>query len=213
MLRAMAFLDGLVATASVTHTYVFLDDVLQQSIADQPPDYLFDVADYDMDPRVVNDPLYSATIKDDLKAIPTLSIVTDVDHLFGPQNGIYTHRSGRGDAWERPTSVELFSAGSTAQFQINCGIRIQGGVSRLSKIGKYSLRLLFKSLYGPSKLVYPFFPDRRSTASTPSLSPRSTISRGRPAARRHSTFATRGSRTRSSRWAGSRATRRTSTST
>jgi hypothetical protein len=157
-LRAMAFANGMVPTPSITHTYVFLDDVLQQSIADQPPEYLYDVADYDMDPRVVDDPRYAGTIIEDLKSIPTLSVVTDVDHLFGPQNGIYTHRTGRGEEWERPTSVELFSADGESNLQINCGIRMQGGVSRLSNIGKYSFRLLFKSLYGPSKLVYPFFP-------------------------------------------------------
>jgi len=61
-LRAMAFAAGMVPTPSITHTYVFLDDVLQQSIADQPPEYLYDLADYDMDPRVVNDPLYSGTM-------------------------------------------------------------------------------------------------------------------------------------------------------
>lgn len=158
MLRAMAFAAGMIPTPSITQTYVFLDDVRRQSIADQPPEYLFDVADYDMDTRVVDDPRYSGMIEDALKSIPTLSIVTDVDHLFGPQNGIYTHRTGRGDKWERPTSIELFSADGQHNLQINCGIRMQGGVSRLSDIGKYSFRLLFKSLYGPSKLSYPFFP-------------------------------------------------------
>lgn len=160
MVRAMAFGPGLDPTSSITHTYIFLEDVLTQSIADQPPEYLFPVADYEMDPAVVNDPRYADEIVGDLKAIPTMSIVTDVDHLFGPANGIYTHRSGEGVAWERPTSVELIPAEGSAQpgFQINCGIRIQGGVSRLSDSGKYNLRLLFKSVYGPSKLVYPLFP-------------------------------------------------------
>jgi hypothetical protein len=158
MLRAMAFLDGSLATPSMTHTYIFLDDVLQQTTASQPPEYLFSLADYDMDPEVVGNPAYAGTIKDDLKSIPTLSIVTDVDHLFGPENGIYVHRTGRGVAWERPTSVELVRTDGGANVQINCGIRIQGGVSRLSKIGKYSFRLLFKSIYGPSKLNYPLFP-------------------------------------------------------
>lgn len=158
MVRAMAFGPGFDPTPSVTHTYLFLADVLTQSKADQPPEYLWLGADYDMDPDVVNDPRYSDEIVDDLKAIPTLSIVTDVDHLFGPENGIYIHRSGRGVAWERPTSVELIRGDGAPGFQVNCGIRMQGGVSRLSDMGKYSFRLLFKSIYGPSKLVYPFFP-------------------------------------------------------
>jgi hypothetical protein len=161
MVRAMAYGAGLDPTPTVTHTYIFLADILTQSIDDQPEEYLFASADYDVDPTVVNDPRYADEIIDDLKAIPTMSIVTDVDHLFGPANGIYTHRSGEGVAWERPTSVELIHASGAEGFQINCGVRIQGGVSRLSDSGKYNLRLLFKGIYGPSKLEYPLFPGSR----------------------------------------------------
>ena len=159
MIRAMAFGPDLEPTASVTHTYIYLDDILTQSQAAQPPEYQYYGMDYDMDPDVVNDPRYADEIKDDLRAIPALSIVTNVDHLFSPATGIYVNRSGQGVAWERPTSVEMIRSDGAPGFQINCGIRIQGGVSRLSDMGKYSFRLLFKSIYGPSKLVYPFFPD------------------------------------------------------
>ncbi len=157
MLRAIAYASGGIPTRSITHTYIFLDDVLQQTIANQPPAYLFSEADYDMDPRIVTHPVYGATILDDLKSIPSLSIVTNVTHLFGQQTGIYIHRSGEGVAWERPTSVELIYPDGAPGFQINCGIRMQGGVSRSSKIGKYSFRLLFKSIYGRSKLNFPLF--------------------------------------------------------
>ncbi|HYC54768.1 MAG TPA: lamin tail domain-containing protein [Candidatus Binatia bacterium] len=159
MLRARAFGDDLAPSPSITHTYIFLDHVLQQKTSDQPPAYLYQGADYDMDPDVVNDPRYASTIKDDLKSIPTLSLVMDVDSWFGPQNGILTHRLGEGVAWERPVSAELIRTDGVPGFQINCGVRIQGGTSRLSDLGKYSLRLLFKSIYGPSKLDYAWFPD------------------------------------------------------
>ncbi len=43
-------------------------------------------------------------------------------------------------------------------FNLNCGIRIQGGASR-SLVPKHGLRLLFKNLYGAGKLEYPLFPD------------------------------------------------------
>jgi hypothetical protein len=156
-LRAIAYLAGQVPTRSITHTYIFLDAVLQQSKQSQPPEYQYSDSDYDMDPRIVTDPVYGSTLIDDLLSIPSLSIVTDFDHLFGQQNGIYRHRTGEGVEWERPTSVELIRPDGAAGFQINCGIRMQGGVSRVSKIGKYSFRLLFKSIYGPSKLNYPLF--------------------------------------------------------
>ncbi|MFQ5352249.1 MAG: chitobiase/beta-hexosaminidase C-terminal domain-containing protein, partial [Candidatus Binatia bacterium] len=164
VLRAMAFKTGLAPSASVTHTYIFLDDVIQQSASTIPPRFPANWsggsnADYDMDPAVVNDPLYAPTIKDDLQSIPTMSIVTDVDNLFGSENGIYVHLKGRGVKWERPVSAELIFADGRKGFQINCGIRIQGSTSRTRHQKKYSLRLLFKSAYGPSKLVFPVFPD------------------------------------------------------
>ena len=163
-LRAVAFKQGMASTPSVTHTYIFLDDVLQQSIDELPPEYPHTwgsgtSADYDMDPEVVNDPRYGSEIKEDLKAIRTMSIVTDVDHLFGAQNGIWMHPSGKGIEWERPVSLELINPEGTPGFQINCGIRIQGNTSRQSYIRKHSLRLRFKTIYGPSKLVYPLFED------------------------------------------------------
>jgi hypothetical protein len=50
-----------------------------------------------MDPDVVNDPAYSGTIRNDLKAIPTLSLVMNPADLFGA-NGIYTNPLGSGVA-------------------------------------------------------------------------------------------------------------------
>ena len=44
---------------------------------------------------------------DALLSIPSVSLVTDVDHLFDPSTGIYVHPSGEGRRWERPVSVEL----------------------------------------------------------------------------------------------------------
>jgi len=160
--RAIATASGLAPSKSSTRTYIFIDDIVHQSAATLPPGYPSTwgsgaSADYDMDPDVVNDSLYAPTIRNDLKAIPTVSIVTDLDHLFGPTNGIYTHPEGRGDAWERPASVEMiFPDGSDAGFQKNCGIRIQGQTSRNPSVRKHSLSLRFRSNYdGP--LSYGFF--------------------------------------------------------
>ena len=164
VVRAMAFGPDLLPLPAVSHTYLFLDDVLQQSIAGLPPEYPDKwtggiSADYDMDPTVVSDPLYAAEIKEDLEAIPTLSIATDVANLFDPQTGIYMHVGSRGVNWERPVSVEFFGRADGREFQINCGLRIQGALSRSPNLRKHNLRLLFKGIYGPTKLEFPLFLD------------------------------------------------------
>jgi hypothetical protein len=162
--RAMAFGPTLRSLPSVTHTYLFLDDVIRQSEITLPPEYpdkwtAGTGADYDMDPTVVEDPAYSDTIKDDLRAIPTMSIVTDVANLFDPSIGIYQHVTSKGEAWERPVSMEFFDREDGEEAQINCGLRIQGAQSRENSLRKHNLRLLFKGIYGPTKLEFALFPD------------------------------------------------------
>ncbi len=113
-----------------------------------------------MDPDVIgpNDDFggrYAATIHDDLKSLPTLSIVGDIDDLFG-SGGVYTNPES--STLEKPISVEMFTADGSEEFQINAGVKIQGGAFRswgLTK--KKSLRLKFKTEYGPGKLNYPMF--------------------------------------------------------
>ena len=73
--------------------------------------------------------IYAATIRDDLKSLPTLSIVMNADDMFGV-NGIYTNSLSDGIAWERETSVELIYPDGTEGFQVDSGIRIQGGYFR-----------------------------------------------------------------------------------
>ena len=67
-----------------------------------------------MDPEIAQDPLYSASIKEALLSLPTLSLVTDQDNFFShstdpDSGGIYiytrapdvspTHPSALGDGW------------------------------------------------------------------------------------------------------------------
>ena len=97
-----------------------------------------------------------ATIRDDFKSIPTLSLVINNNDLFGG-NGIYTNYNNTGAAWERPCSLELINPDGTKGFQVNCGARLYGGVGR--REAKKSFRIVFKSPYGPTKLEYPLFGD------------------------------------------------------
>ena len=81
-----------------------------------------------MDPQVVTNPLYAGTIKDDLKAIPTYSIVLDLAQFVQ----IYDNPGGDTIAFERPASLELIYPDDTQGFQANCGLRIRGGFSPAS---------------------------------------------------------------------------------
>ena len=164
--RAIAIADGQPASPAITHTYLFLADVIHQG--NNPAGYpdLFAAtdafgpypADYEMDPEVVNDPAYSDKIEDALTSIPTLSIVTDIPNLFDPDTGIYTNALMSGREWERPTSVELIYPDGKVGFQVNAGIRTHGKGSRDPRISpKKSFRLYFRSEYGPGKLEFPLF--------------------------------------------------------
>jgi len=171
LLRAIALKPDYFPSYVDTHTYIFLDHVLNQP-ANPPgfpttwgtmPEGVKEVpegspmtADYEIDPEVVKDPRYSHTIEDDLKSIPTLSIVTTPRHF----DELYSNPRKRGITWERPTSVELIYPESELEgFQINAGIRIQGKVGRLEFMPKHSFRLFFRGKYGATKLEYALFRD------------------------------------------------------
>ena len=98
-----------------------------------------------MDPNVVNDPRYP-NLADDLKSIPTLSVVLLERDMWGP-NGIYANPQQSGFAWERGCSVEYFLPDGTPQFQEDGGLRIQGAGSRFRDLGKKSLRIIFRQMY------------------------------------------------------------------
>jgi hypothetical protein len=173
-LRAVAVKQGWVSSNVDTHTYIFVDDVIRQSQSavltmDYPSTWSQSYqADYEMDPEVVDDPRYKGLIKEALLSLPSISIVTDKNNLFShendPQKGgiyIYTGAPGiGGDGWERPVSAEFFSQRDTKEFQINCGLRIQGGHSRYPyKCPKHSLSLRFRATYGPTNLDFELFDD------------------------------------------------------
>ena len=173
-LRVAAVRNDWLTSNVVTHTYLFPDDVITRRHNEvlskgYPASWYGSFpADYGMDPEIYTDPAYAHLIDDAMQAIPTVSLVTDKDHLFkrqkDPETGgiyIYTgHGSTGGQDWERPASVELFTADGNREFQVNCGIRIQGGEGRKpEKCPKHSLSLRFRSEYGPSRLEFPLFGD------------------------------------------------------
>jgi hypothetical protein len=167
VLRAIAiFADGSKSEV-MTQTYLFPDDVIQQDYqatlnAGFPSRWGTLTPDYGLDPDIVNNPNYSAHLREALLSIPSFSIVMNIDDLFG-LNGIYTNSEQTGVNWERPGSAELIFPDQREGFQINCGVRIQGGWFRQdSGTKKHSFRLLFKTVYGSAKLRFPLFGDDAS---------------------------------------------------
>ncbi len=179
IVRASSFEAGHRTGGDSSRSYFFLDDVLRQDGDGQPetwgtfrhnfplgPFKAGDVvpANYQIDLEVVEDPRYRDTLKDDLRAIPTLSLVFAPDDLWSESTGIYSNPLQSGVDWERPVSAELIDTDGSIEFRVDAGARISGGFSRRpSASAKHSIRLLFKNEYGPTKLSYPWFGDVAAT--------------------------------------------------
>lgn len=181
VVRAVAVHPGYRASDIATATYLFLADVIRQPplspgfpatwgrYPEGPQQGEKIPSDYAMDPKVVGDPRYASSIIDDLRSIPSISIATHPDELFGDA-GLYTNPTARGDEttdpvtgatirpWERPVSVEWLPPDDSPGFQVDAGIRMAGGWSRKpDSTAKHSFSLRFRSMYGPGRLRYPLF--------------------------------------------------------
>lgn len=163
--RAIAVKDQWQDSEVTTHSYLFLNEVLRQSARPEgfPTTWGSNIVDYAMDPRVVDDPAYASSLVEDLKTIPSVSVVLPNTAFFGAEEGIYAnalkrHDPDAGEDWERAASMEWVDPVTRAQFGINAGLRIYGGNdSRGPGVAKHGLRFLFKEEYGPTKLTYPLF--------------------------------------------------------
>lgn len=163
VLRAIAYKAGALSSNVDTQTYIFLNDVITQAANGQAPagwpsSWGSNVVDYGMDPDIVNNPTYAATIKDDLRAIPTISLSMSLNDLFGA-SGIYSNPGQDGAAWEKPGSIEMIDTDGDSLFQVNAGVRIRGGFSRSTDNPKHAFRLFFRTEYGDANLDYPVFGD------------------------------------------------------
>ncbi len=115
-------------------------------------------ADYAMDPEVIASG--SEPVADALRALPSLSLVMDI----GDFETLYANPRERGPEWERPVSVEMIypeddAEGEQNGFQLDAGLRIQGGAGRWEFMPKHPFRLFFKQRYGSSKLRHDLFAD------------------------------------------------------
>ncbi|MHC4749205.1 MAG: lamin tail domain-containing protein [Planctomycetota bacterium] len=164
--RAVAVRPGYIDSNVETHTYIFVNDVINQSPNGQAPGPGWptgsvngQVIDYGMDRDVTYNQNYKYVVDDALLAVPTISLVTDLANLFDSSRGIYVNAGSSGRSWERPSSVELINPDGSDGFQIDAGLRIRGGYSRGSWNPKHAFRLFFRAEYGQAKLEYPLFGD------------------------------------------------------
>ena len=112
ILRVRAEKPGARPSDIDTQTYLFLRDVIAQSTnGAAPPGWPTagvsvngQLLDYGMDPDIVNRPPWNATISNDLRAIPTISVVMKLEDLFDSHSGIYVNASSSGRDWERPAA-------------------------------------------------------------------------------------------------------------
>ncbi len=169
VLRALATKPGYRGTPVATQTYVCLTNVLTQTQqaatnAGFPANWGGGGgASYAMDSKVTgpNGPQTLAA----LRSLPSIFLSTSMSNLFDPGAGIYSNPENHGTNWERPASIEWLDTNGLSGFQLDCGVRIQGGVGRGEP--KKSFRLLFKQEYGGT-LKYDLFhePDAATTFHT-----------------------------------------------
>jgi len=156
VLRAAAYRTGYLPSPVETHTYLFLEEVIEQPYnIPGYPIHSYSLGgsaevphDHEMDPEIVDDPAYSGSIIKGLTDIPTMVIVVDPDSLYG--NTFYDD-----DDLEQKVSMELLDYHNpNKNDQIDCGIE---GHSHIRL--KRSLRLSFKAEYGSSSWNTTLFKD------------------------------------------------------
>lgn len=181
VLRAVARKSGFADSTVTSHTYFLMETENAGPTGSDPnglnPDFLEqtqpagygDLAsgDYDMDARISrsfanesgqNGDSRAQTLLKGMRDIPTVSIAMAADDFVD----IYANPLSEGPEFEKACSFELLPARvpERDEFQINCGLRVQGGASRMpGRSPKHSLSFRFRSQYGESKLREPIFPE------------------------------------------------------
>jgi hypothetical protein len=163
VLRARGFKKGYTPTPVVTASYIFPRDRLDDSADGLPPEgYPYEwgngKANYGLDEMITSNPKLREQFVKALYALPSYSLVTEVDGLFSDERGIYAHAGWHGRRAERDCSLELLPiAGLEPGFQIGAGVRMRGGSSRAPRYQKHGFRFFFRKQYGRGKLKYDLF--------------------------------------------------------
>lgn len=95
------------------------------------------------------------------RPLPVFSLVTDPDHFWDADTGIYVQNFK--PEWEWPLNVEFFEndGNNEAVFNERAGVKINGQNSWI--LPQKMLGIYFRSAYGNGHLDYPLFDDRDRT--------------------------------------------------
>lgn len=145
VVRAFAWKPGMLPTNVDTVTFVFPDRVLVQT---RPSGFPTSVS-FTMDQSVVTAPAYSGRIRDDLLAIPSMSVVASHGQVFG-SGGLLTAGNG---SIEVPGSIEIMHPDGRDD-QADCGL-----VPHSWAQAKRALRVYFRASYGDDKWRHDLFRD------------------------------------------------------
>jgi hypothetical protein len=185
VLRAAVFKSGMLPSVTVTHTYLFLDQVVTQPNRPVgfptnwgpnsgfpggfvPADYEMDMDPLRVDPNNTSSPIDAAKLqrlKDGLRELPIVSIVMKTDDIFGTagiyqRSAIETGTPGTKPENKKPCSVEMILPDGTTAFTTTCGIDLHGNASRNPvKNPKHGFKLTFRGDFGPATLQYRLFED------------------------------------------------------
>lgn len=108
---------------------------------------------------------------DEPQNLPVISLVTDPDHFFNDETGIYVEGNGGvpgyctsvphnvNQDWERPVNIELIEMDGTIGLNQLAGVKIFGGCSRVRYPVK-SLGFFARKEYENSSFKYRLFPDK-----------------------------------------------------
>ena len=163
-IRAAVPKEGSVIQQDASATYLFLDDILQQTSGVVPAGFPATTINsqamrYGMNQSIVNGVDRDRLLRGFTNSVATMSIVIDPANLFDPVKGIYVNaKACDGREWERLTMVEQIDPKDVSNgFSTAAGIRIRGAFSRNPQYPKHSLRLFFRNDYGDGPLEFPLF--------------------------------------------------------
>lgn len=179
VVRATAFAADGTASPSLQRTYLFLEQVVNQSATPAgfpstwgsnpnfpqgrvPADYGMDadpLRTNPRDPRAPIDPAKARRLREGLRELPVLSVALNPADLFG-SGGLYLRTLIKQPVLEKKAAVEMILPDGTPAFAATAGLRVHGNASRQAeKTPKHGFKLSFKKEFGAASLHYRVFED------------------------------------------------------